>query len=501
MKTSIRLAFTAITFSIATAATAQQQLGSSYFMEGSIFRHELNPAFEGQQSYFSFLPLGQLSVGAKSNFGIGNLLYNRGGKTVTYLHPDVSASEALSNLKENNRLVFDMRTNIVGVGFRSFGGFNTVGISMRAFSGVRLPYDLFDLTKNLQNKNYQIGNTSMQSQAFVEVALGHSHRIDEHWTVGGKLKILFGGARVNAELNDLSLNLLNNNQWTATAHATVEANVKGLEVKTKLEEYNNKEERAAKGQKTTYESFDDIDVKHPGLGGWGLGVDLGAEYDFGDLVPGLKASIAFLDLAFIHWNESHIIENKGQDFWFGGFREIQIKDGQGTKLDDQIDDLKDRLLDLYNLENKGNTGGSTHGIGATMNIGVEYALPMYDKVRFGLLSRTRFNGDYSWNEERLSVNYAPCNFFDMNINGAVGTFGPSFGWMLNLHPVGFNLFLGMDHVLGKVSKQFVPLKSNADFTMGISFPLTKPKKTEKKAKLNADVELPEITTPEPESQP
>ena len=492
MKTSIRLALAAITFSFATAATAQQELGSAYFMEGSLFRHELNPAFEGQQSYFSLLPLGHLGLGLKSNLGMSNLLYNRGGKTVTYLHPDVSVTEALSNIKNNNRMVFNFKMGLVNVGFSGIGGFNTIGINVRSFFGLHLPYDLFDLTKNLQNRNYQIGNTGVQAQGFVELALGHSHRIDEHWRVGGKLKVLIGGGRANAELDDLKLNLLSTNNWSATAHATVEANVKGLQVKTKQEEYNNADERAAQGLSRTYNTLDDFDVKNPGIGGWGLGLDLGTEYDFADIVPGLKASIAFLDLAFIKWNESHIIENNGQTFNFNGFNNIQVKDGNGTKFKDQTNDLKDRFMNLYDLQNKGNTGSSTHGIGATMNIGVEYALPMYDKLRFGLLSSTHIHGDYSWNEERLSVNFAPCNFFEMNINGAVGSFGTSFGWMLNLHPVGFNLFLGMDHLLGKVSKQFIPLSSNVDFTMGVSFPLTQAKKQPQKPKLKADVELPEI---------
>jgi hypothetical protein len=191
--------------------------------------------------------------------------------------------------------------------------------------------------------------------------------------------------------------------------------------------------------------------------------------------------------------------NSGQDFQFTGFNKISVEESDeqraqnGTKkFNDQADDLVDRLKDLYNLENKGNLGGSGHGIGATLNIGVEYALPMYDKIRFGFLSTTRIHGDYSWNEERLSVNYAPCNFFDMNINGAVGSFGGSFGWMLNLHPVGFNLFLGMDHHLGKLSKQGIPLSTNADFTFGMSFPLSKPKAKPEKPKYKSQTNLPEL---------
>lgn len=503
MKKNIRKVLAVAISLIATSVTAQQELSSAYFMEGAIFRHELNPAFDNQQSYFSFLPLGHLGVGVKGNFGLKDVLFYRNGKTVTYLHPEVGLSEALDGLHENNRMFFNLKTQIVGVGFEGLGGFNTIGINLRAYGGARVPYDLFDLTKNLQNKSYNVSGVSAQVQSYVELALGHSHQIDENWRVGAKMKLLFGAARVNAELESLTLDLQAANQWTATAHATLEANVTGLEVTTKHEQYKD-EKRNTKvdpqtGEKYGYESFDNINLKHPGLGGFGMAFDLGAEYDFADLCPGLKASLALLDLGGIHWKESHTIVNSGQDFQFTGFNKISVEESDeqraqnGTKkFDDQADDLVDRLKDLYNLENKGNLGGSGHGIGATLNIGVEYALPMYDKIRFGFLSTTRIHGDYSWNEERLSVNYAPCNFFDMNINGAVGSFGGSFGWMLNLHPVGFNLFLGMDHHLGKLSKQGIPLSTNADFTFGISFPLSKPKAKPEKPKYKSQTNLPEL---------
>lgn len=53
---------------------------------------------------------------------------------------------------------------------------------------------------------------------------------------------------------------------------------------------------------------------------------------------------------------------------------------------------------------------------------------------------------------------------------AFGTFGTSFGWLLNFHTKGFNLFLGMDHTMGKVTKEFVPLSSNASLNFGMNFP-------------------------------
>lgn len=469
MKATIRLTMAAVALSLAGSAFAQNLKGS-YFMEGSLFRHELNPAFEAQQTYVSMPALGNLGVGINGNFGLSDVMFNRNGRTVTYLHPDVSVTDALSGLGSNNKLIFNLNEQILGVGFRGIGGYNTIGLNARSFMGAKLPYGIFEITKDLQNKNYDISDMSIFAQGYVELALGHSHRIDENWRVGGKLKFLFGGARLNAEMEDLALNLQADNKWTATAHAKVEANVKGLVVPEKNEEYETRP--------GTYKTvdFDNIDVNGAGLGGFGMAVDLGAEYDFKDIVPGLKASIALLDLGFINWSESHTIVNNGKDFEFNGFQNVKVQDGEGVKLSDQTDELKDKLADLYRLQNEGDKGSSSHGIGTTLNVGVEYALPMYEQVRFGLLSTTRIQGAYTWNEERLSVNYTPCKWFEMNINGGLGTFGGSFGWMLNVHPVGFNFFIGMDHTLGRVSKQFVPLRSNADFTMGINFPLTKVKK-------------------------
>ncbi|MBJ2197593.1 MAG: hypothetical protein JFR40_06865, partial [Muribaculaceae bacterium] len=89
---------------------------------------------------------------------------------------------------------------------------------------------------------------------------------------------------------------------------------------------------------------------------------------------------------------------------------------------------------------------------------------------FGLLNSTRINGAYSWTQFRLSANIAPVKVFSADVNVAAGTYGVGFGWMINLHATGINLFLGMDHTLGTLSKQFIPLNSNASFNFGLNFP-------------------------------
>lgn len=109
-------------------------------------------------------------------------------------------------------------------------------------------------------------------------------------------------------------------------------------------------------------------------------------------------------------------------------------------------------------------------LGATLNLGALYTLPYYENLKFGFLSSTRIQGKYSWSEGRFSANVAPVKWFDASVNYAVSSFGSSFGWLINFHPKGFNLFVGSDHQFFKITPQFVPVnRANANLAMGINF--------------------------------
>ena len=140
----------------------------------------------------------------------------------------------------------------------------------------------------------------------------------------------------------------------------------------------------------------------------------------------------------------------------------------GETIDDKLDDLGDQFTDFVHLKDEGDQGSRTTGIGATVNLGAEYTLPSYKKLKFGFLSSTRLQGDFSWTEGRLSANYSPLKWLNGGVSAAVSSFGASMGWVVNIHPKGLNLFVGMDRLLGKVSKQGIPLNSNTSVSMGMN---------------------------------
>ena len=75
---------------LATGAAAQNP--SAYFMEGSTFRSQFNPAFAPLRGYVNIPVLGGVQVNMAGNIALDNILYPRDGKLVTLLDSSVSAA-------------------------------------------------------------------------------------------------------------------------------------------------------------------------------------------------------------------------------------------------------------------------------------------------------------------------------------------------------------------------------------------------------------------------
>ena len=58
--------------------------------------------------------------------------------------------------------------------------------------------------------------------------------------------------------------------------------------------------------------------------------------------------------------------------------------------ENEWDRFSDDLAELYQLSDNGNSGTRNVGLGATLNVGVDYALPYYRRLHFGVLSSSRF---------------------------------------------------------------------------------------------------------------
>lgn len=448
----------ALSIATMTALTAVAQTSNSaYFIDNNLYRHQLNPAFGNDSTNFVAMPvIGNLNVGLNGNLGLNDILFNKNGKTTTFMNPAVGTSEFLDRLSDNNKLGANIRLGLLSAGFKAFNGYNTISINVRANVNTTIPKSLFSLMKEgVENKTYNITNFNAHADAYAELALGHSHRINDKWRVGGTLKFLLGAANIDAQFDNAQLTL-GEDAWTATVNGQLQANIKNIE----FEHDRNKN--------TGNEYVSGLDLDDMGfINGFGVAVDLGAEFK---LNKDWTFSASVLDLGFINWGTNLVASTNGEKTFSTGNYSFDVDSDAENSFKNEFDKMKDDVSVLYELEDMGDLGSRTKMLGATINVGAEYTLPVYRKLTFGLLNTTRLQGNYSWTEFRLSANVTPVKVFSAGVNFAAGTYGCAFGWVMNVKAPGFNLFAGMDHTFTKLAKQGVPLQSNANLNFGINFP-------------------------------
>lgn len=451
------------TLMLSVVTATAQSLNSAYFTDGYNFRHTMNPAYGNDQSYVSIPALGNINVRTQGNFGYDAIIKTNprpnGNKTMTtFLNPYIDASTALEDFASgNNRVVGSVGITILSAGFKAWDGYNTIEINSKTNFGVSLPYELFEFAKNTGNKNYDIGDINAGALSYVEIAFGHSRQLTDQWRAGAKLKVLLGVGRADVKMENVKAQLNDANQWLISAKAQADVSMKGFTYKQKDKEYKQKP--------GSYKYVNDLDVDGAGIGGFGLGIDLGATYKLND---DWNFSAALLDLGFISWSNDMQARNISDQFLFDGFHDAEVSKSSPNSFKNQGQSYSDQMAEFANLQDQGDQGGRTTGIGTTLNVGAEYTLPMYRQLSFGLLSSTRLQGEYSWTEARLSANWEPLNWLDGGMSLGVGSFGASAGWLINIHPKGFNFFIGMDHILGKQSKEWIPLSSKASVNLGMN---------------------------------
>lgn len=453
MNKYIKTAIISATAVLSFGAVAQNT-NSAYFTEGYTHRYQLNPAFDNEKNFISIPGVGNINVATHGTIGLDNIFYNVDGKTTTFMNPAVDAS-FLNDINDVSRLAGDVNINLLSAGFKAFNGYNTVSINVRGNLNTHLPKTIFSFMKEgVENKTYDISDFDAHADVYGEIALGHSHKLGDKWRVGGAVKFLLGGANIDAKFNKAELTL-GEDEWSAITNAEVQASVKGLTYEHDI----NKE--------TGHEYVSGMDVDGTGLNGFGMAFDLGAEFKPNQ---DWAFSAALLDLGFINWNNNMVASTGGDKSFITSTYSFNVDEDAPNNFSDEFDMMMNDLSALYELEDEGDAGSRTTTLGATLNLGAEFTLPVYRNLKFGLLNSTRIQGDYSWTEFRLSANINPVKPFSAGANFAVGTYGCSFGWLMNVNVTGFNMFVGMDHFMGKLTKQGLPLSSNASVNMGINIP-------------------------------
>ncbi len=480
MKINFRTLIGAMALMCCSMASAQH-LNSAYFLDGYAYGNRLNPAKDyDRKGYVSFPFLGNVNFGMYGNTGLTDIFMDYEGDLVSFLDSKLSTEKALAGFSENNSNRLDLNMDILGFGFHKWGGFNTFNVSMRTNVAFEAPYSFFETAREFDEldpmRDYDFSGIKMDIASWAEIGFGHSRKITDAWRVGGKVKVLLGFARAKVDVSEARLTHVPGSdpnrfedEWHLTTDAKAEVNLKGFT----WGETDQKKYADGSGYYDQI-NFDNMDVDGFGVNGWGLGFDLGAEWDLGKQgwLEGMTVSASLLDLGFISWNNTNTAYNDGKEVIYDAKKVSESVDPgiiSGGTVPEKIDGDAVRISDLLAIQ-KGETKSITNMLGATLNIGVEYQMPFYKKLSAGFLSTTRIQGAYSWNEERFSATVSPLKWLEASVNVGFGTLGTSFGWVANIHPKGFNLFVGMDHIMDGFSSHGIPSGNNTSLTVGINIP-------------------------------
>ena len=466
MKKSLRYMAAALTMAAAILPTSAQELRTSYFMETSNFRHQMNPALLDSPYFGMFFS--NINIGMTGNIGAKQFIFDTNGlpgytgnyRYTTFMDPNVDAKTFLNKLHDKNRFDLYLNYNLFSVGFKAWGGVNLLELNLRSNTNLTLPKGLFEFAKTAGEKeHYEFGGLGMRTQNYMELALGHSRDINKQWRVGGKLKFLIGAAYADFTADNVTLDMTED-AWRIQSNAQVKASLLKSDVI-----HEDPSKNSVDGRPRVKE-LDNFGFSLPGFG---MALDLGVTYK---PIENLTLSAAITDLGFISWKNTHHASSQG-DYTFDGFNNIYIgsdKD-QTEDIDDQFDQIGDDLEEMFSVYDDG-TKTATQALAATLNVGAEYKLPAYDKLKFGFLYTSRIHGKYSWHQGMLNVGVRPVKWFECNVNGAVTSTGVTAGGMLSLKAPHFNFYIAADRFFSKMGKQGVPLNSsNGNITFGMTFPL------------------------------
>jgi hypothetical protein len=442
-----------------TTLTAQS-VRTDYFMQNSYSRMSLNPAFMPRQGYVGVPALSGLTVEANTNaLYLDNFLFDRNGEKVTFMHPQVSSSQFLSNIPDKSNLAAGLNYQPVSFGFYTKNGsYWSFGLGIKTLADVNIPKPLFELLKvgftaGEQKVSYPIRDLSLSLTAYSEISAGYARNfLDNRLAVGAKAKLLFGVANIDLNIETLDVTA-NRNEWTARSKATL----KGSGIKAVYDENG---------------LFETIEAGNLGINSYGLALDLGAVYRVFDKA---KVSLAFTDLGFLSWPGGSSIDLKAPE------TQITVTPGEQSSGDEDlfnfeesmntaIDDIKEAI----NFKESGKAQGRTTMLRSTINVGFEYdVLP--GNLSAGLLSSTR-TGSAITTELTLSANYNPAKIKWLSaalsysfINSGFDTFGLA----LHIAPNrGVHFFVASDYLIPKVSSQFLPVSSKtANIQFGFSIPI------------------------------
>lgn len=449
------------------ATLAQNVARTGYFMENSTHKHLMNPALVPTRGYFSYPGLGSVDIDLQSNLGFTNFIFPGLTETdplLTFMHEDVTPEQFLSQLSPENYIKLNQRLSLVSLGFYAGTSFWTLEVASRINAKVNLPYDFFAFMKQGMSSpagnNYAIRNLTVSSDMMAEASLGSSFRITDNIRLGVKGKLLVGGGKIIAGIDEMDIDMRPDG-WTVTTNGLMNVYGAGLDLTTDENDVINGF------------LFSAPDMN---MAGMGYALDLGASWKPTSF---LEVSAGIIDLGSITWNKTYNkVARSSGTVNYTGFDNIGMtEEGEESPMDAQMKEMMDGMLEMAQFKIVDESDNLKESLVPTINAGIEAGV-LNNKVSIGVLYSNRLIPNNNISEVTGIVNLKPFSGFNLAgsyslMNGVQNTFGLAMGINLLIA----NVFIACDYIPMYVTPQYIPLnKATTHLQIGLSLSLWKMKK-------------------------
>lgn len=459
---------------ISSATAGAQALTGSYFLDNSLYRNRLNPAFVPRASYFGLSVLTNTGVDVYGSIGVSDVLYPKDGQLYTFLNENVSTEEFAKNLAKYPGLDLGVNTDILNFGFftspYSFWNFN-LGVKVNASVGV--PRDILMIAKDgtsTTGNTFKLNNFYADADAFAYAALGYSHNFEEKvpgLSFGFKARFYVSVAHVGLDLNNTTMTL-SGDRWAIDANATgtvacpylrIEqsaSNGSGSSVSPSPDgSYDGGGSDGGDGTGSGVSAPDfKLDIKKLRPAGYGFSVDLGFEYRLstGSAMDGLSFSVSAIDVGGIFYDKKDMQSLKSKaDVNYVGAEDLTL-DGTAD-FNEILNGLKDDALEIANFEE---VESSDLFLRTCPKVYAGVEMPFAgDRMSVGLLYSGMFGRSKVINELTVSYNLNPCRWFNLSLNWSFLNNWKTLGWIMEFSPRGgVDFFIGTDYTFFEVMPKY-----------------------------------------------
>lgn len=462
-----------------------QFLRTSYFMEGTHYRQQLNPALSPGRGYINLPVIGSFNASVSSkSFGfqdIQDIVDNSSGSDY------FTSNDFMKRLKDDNQLNINLSTDILSAGWYKGKNFWSFNVGVRVDMGASIQKSMFEFMRQMNGLDFDdinvwqdfdanAGKETLEMNAYTEIGVGYARAINDRLTIGGKVKALLGIGNLkldvksmNVKTNISGVNGLENIDWANMTQEQISQIVNATKAEASID-VDASLESSFKGLKLKQDDPNDpnspitdfdFESGDMGIAGYGAAIDLGASYK---LLDNLTVSAAILDLGFISWSKGSTTMASANT---EGLNNMNLKDEeQLRKFADIVGSGEVLNYDMLNLTTDP-TGSKSRKtwLHSTLVFGAEYAL-LNNWLVVGALSTTRFTKPKAMSELTLSANIRPKNYFNVAVSySMLQSAGKSFGLAVKLGP----LFVGTDYMF------FGSNTKTINGFLGVSIPLNKRK--------------------------